>query len=44
MDDKEERWDEYIEGACFALNTNKTTTTTGQPILFYVWQKSTASL
>ena len=34
MDDKEERWDDYIEGALFALNTNKSTTTKYSP--FYL--------
>ena len=34
MKDKEDRWDEYIEGALFAINTNQSTTTKYSP--FYL--------
>ena len=34
MKDKEDRWDEYIEGALFAINTNPSTTTKYSP--FYL--------
>ena len=27
MKDKEDHWDEYLEGALFAINTNQSTTT-----------------
>ena len=33
MDDKEERWDEYIEGALFALNTSQKRQITAHSIL-----------
>ena len=34
MPDKEDQWDEYIEGALFAINTNQSTTTRYSP--FYL--------
>ena len=33
MDDEEERWDEYIEGALFALNTSQKRQITAHSIL-----------
>lgn len=39
MDEKEDDWDEYIDGASFAINTNISTTTKCSPFfLMYGWQ------
>ena len=40
MEDKEDKWDDYIEGTLFTLNTNKSATTKYSPFFFNVWKKS----